>query len=106
MTLDEMKAAGEKASRIQSALGRLKEVERTLDLVNDYAAKSPGSVWTPDLTLGKSNGYYRDPVITVRIPMGFIQRQAIDAVHEARRAVVQAGGDLPTASEQIQRGGR
>lgn len=104
MTLDEMKAAGEKASRIQGALERLKDAERTLKLVNDYAAKSPGSVWSPDLTLGKGSGYYRDPVITVRIPIGFIQRQAIDAVHEARRAVVQAGGDLPAASEQVQRG--
>lgn len=106
MTLDEMKAAGEKAAQIQSALERLKIAENTLKLVNDYAAKNGNACWSPDLTLGKRNGYYRDPVITVRIPMGFIQRQAIDAVHEARRAVVQAGGELPTASEQVQRGSR
>ena len=34
MTLDEMKAAGEKAAKIEGALERLRQAEWTLDLVN------------------------------------------------------------------------
>ncbi len=107
MTLEEMKAAGEKASRIEGALERLKKAQWTLDLVNKYATANRGLEWKPELRLDKGDGYYNRPVtIEVAIPHEFVQRQAINAVVAARRAVVQAGGELPTASEQVQRGGR
>lgn len=106
MTLAELEAAGEKASRIKGALDRLKDAEWKLELVNRYAAENKGKVWRPDLQLAKSDGYWssRTPTIAVEIPHEFILRQAINAVIDARRAVVTAGGELPPASEQVQRG--
>lgn len=104
MTLAEMEAAGKKASAIREALERLAYAERELKLVNQYAEKHAGSHWSPDLCLERSGGYGRDVTIKVKVPFGFIQRQAIDNVHDARRSVVAAGGDLPSASSQIQRG--
>lgn len=107
MNLAELKAAGEKAANIERALDRLKQAERTLDSVNKYAAANRGSEWKPELRLDKGDGYYDRPVtIQVAIPHEFVLRQAINAVIAARRAVVLAGGELPTASEQVQRGGR
>lgn len=105
MTLAELEAAGEKAGAIKGALERLKEAERTLELVNRYAKENAGKSWRPELSLAKSDGYYRAPSIHVEIPHDFILRQAINAVIAARRAVVQAGGELPPASEQVQRRG-
>lgn len=105
MNLAEMKAAGEKAASIEHALERLKKAEWTLALVNKYAAANRGSEWKPELRLDKGDGYYDRPVIIqVAIPHEFVLQQAINAVVTARRAVVQAGGELPTASEQVQRG--
>lgn len=106
MTLAELEAAGEKAGAIKGALERLKEAEWKLELVNRYAKENAGKVWRPDLQLAKSDGYWssRTPTITVEIPHDFILRQAINAVIAARRAVVQAGGELPPATEQVQRG--
>ena len=106
MTLDEMQAAGEKAANIRSALSRLKEAELQLARVNRVAAEKSGKCWKPELMLEKSDRWNGDITIKVSIPFSYIQRQAIDEVHAARRAVVQAGGELPTASEQVQRGGR
>jgi len=105
VTLDEMKAAGVKAANIEHALERLKKAEWTLALVNKYAAANRGSQWNPELRLDKGDGYYDRPVtIHVAIPHEIVMQQAINAVVTARRAVVQAGGELPTASEQVQRG--
>lgn len=106
MTLDEMKAAGEKAERIQRALSHLKEAEHQLARVNRVAAEKKGASWKPELTLEKRGHWTSDITIKVSIPFSYVQRQAIDDVHAARRAVVQAGGELPPASEQVQRGGR
>jgi len=107
MTLAEMKAAGEKAANIEHALERLKKAEWTLDLVNKYAAKNRGLEWKPELRLDKGDSYYNRPVtIEVAIPFELVMQQAVNAVVSARRAVVRAGGDLPTASEQVQRGVR
>lgn len=105
MTLAELEAAGKKADAIKGALERLKQAEWTLDLVNKYAKANADSVWSPDLRLDKGDGYYNRPVtIAVKIPHDYVLRQAINAVIDARRAVVMAGGELPTASEQVQRG--
>jgi len=107
MTLEEMKAAGTKAAKIEHALECLKQAQQTLDLVNKYAAANRGKEWKPELLLDKVDGYYNRPVtIRVAIPHEFVLRQAINAVIDARRKVVQAGGELPAASEQVQRGGR
>jgi hypothetical protein len=101
-----MKAAGEKADRITSALERLKQAELQLARVNRVAAEKANRYWQPELLLEKSDRWNGDITIKVSIPFSYIQRQAIDDVHAARRAVVQAGGELPTASEQVQRGRR
>lgn len=107
MTLEEMKAAGEKAANIERALERLRQAEWTLNLVNKHVAANSRSQWEPELRLDKGDSYYNRPVtIRVVIPHEFVLRQAICAVVAARRAVVQAGGELPTASEQVQRGRR
>lgn len=107
MTLAEMEAAGEKASRIKGALEQLKDAEWKLSLVNRYAKKNAGKCWRVDLVLDKSDGWSsRAPAINVEIPHDFIQRQAINAVIAARRAVALAGGELPTVSEQVQRANR
>lgn len=74
--LAELEAAGAKASAIRSALHNLEQAERTLS----------------------------STAIRVKIPHDFIVRQAINEVIDARRKVVMAGGELPTASEQVQRG--
>lgn len=109
MTLAELKAAGDKAANIERALERLKNAEHTLRLVNRYAAENEGKSWSPELQLSKDAGQYSyasQTAITVKIPHEFIVRQAINEVIDARRKVVLAGGDLPTASEQVQRGRR
>lgn len=107
MNLAEMKAVGQKVANIERALERLKQAEQTLNLVNKYAAANRGCEWTPELRLDKGDGYYNRPVIIqVAIPHEFVLQQAVNAVVAARRAVVLAGGELPTASEQVQRGGR
>lgn len=104
-TLAELKAAGERAAKIEGALEMLKRVEHTLALVNRYAKENANAVWSPELRLTKEDyGYNRSSCIQVAIPHGFILRQAINAVIDARRNVVLAGGELPTASEQVQRG--
>lgn len=104
MTLTEMKAAGERAEKIQRALECLEKAEHQLKLVNRYVKEHGNSQWSPELCLDRSNGYGRDVLIKVTIPFGFVQRQAINEVHDARRAVVLAGGDVPTATPQVQRG--
>lgn len=105
MTLEEMERAGAKASAIRNALERLKDAEHRLKLVNRYAAEKQDRHWEPELCLERS-AYSRDVIIKVAIPFDYIKRQAINAVIDARRMVVQAGGELPPASEQVQRGGR
>jgi hypothetical protein len=103
-TLTELEAAGAKARAINAALETLKAAEHKLALVNRYAGQHAGKHWSPDLTLEKSNDHWsRNVTITVNVPYEFIVRQAIDEVHAARRAVVAAGGELPTATEQVQR---
>lgn len=102
-TLAELEAAGAKASAIRSALETLKAAEHKLALANRYASQHGGKHWTAELRLEKGGAYGRDICIGVNIPFEFITRQAINEVHAARRAVVAAGGELPTASEQVQR---
>lgn len=102
-TLAELEAAGAKASAIRRALEDLKEAEGRLALVNRYAAQHAGKHWSPELSLRKGDQWTRDVILKVKIPFDFVVRQAIDEVHAARRAVVMAGGEVPTASEQVQR---
>ena len=105
-TLAELKAAGEKASRIEGALAELRRAEWTLSLVNKYAKENDGKSWKPELRLdSRDYGYDKSSNIQVVIPHEFVLRQAINAVIDARRKVVLSGGELPTASEQVQRGG-
>lgn len=104
MTLAELEAAGNRASAIKRALTDLQEVERQLALINRHGA---GKVWNIHLCLNPNRDRYdREVSVPVNLPFGVVQQQAVNAVIAARRAVVLAGGELPTASEQVQRGGR
>jgi hypothetical protein len=107
MTLAELEAAGKKASTIRSYIEALSNAEHRLATLNRYVAKHKDSHWSTDLCLEQASGWNgRSVVVTVRIPFDYIVRQAINEVVAARRAVVMAGGEVPTASEQVQRGGR
>lgn len=102
MTLIELKAAGQRARQIEAALERLAEAEKRLALINEHG---PGKTWDVKILLVQGDRYgngnlYGDAVVT----FGVVQQQAIHAVVAARRVVVLAGGELPTASEQVQRG--
>lgn len=102
MTLAELEAAGNRAGAIKRALTHLREVERQLALINKFGA---GKVWSIYLCLNPDRDRYdREVSVPVELPFGVVQQQAINAVVAARRAVVMAGGELPTASEQVQRG--
>lgn len=106
-TLAELEAAGKKASAIRSYLEALSNAENRLATLNRYVAKHKDSQWSTDLCLEQASGWNdRKVVITVRVPFDFVLRQAINEVIDARRRVVMAGGEVPTASEQVQRGGR
>lgn len=107
-TLEALKAAGERANMIERALDRLKHVEQKLALTNKYAAENKDKSWKVELALDKSEryNYNRAPTVDVHIPYDYVVRQVINEVIEARRAVVRAGGEVPTASEQVQRAGR
>lgn len=102
-TLAELEAAGAKAAAIRAALESLKAAEHKLALANRYEGEHGNKHWTAELRLEKGGAYGRDICIGVKIPFDYIVRQAINEVHAARRAVVAAGGELPTASAQVQR---
>lgn len=105
-TLAELKAAGERAAAIEHKLSLLKDAEHKLALVNKFAAENKGKSWSVGLALEKRDNYsgHQPARIDVDIPYEYIVRQAINEVIDARRKVVLAGGDVPTASEQVQRG--
>lgn len=103
MSLAELEAAGAKAAAIRRALEQLKDAEHKLALLNRRVEKLADKHWSPEISLEKSDGYSRAVAIIVRIPFDYVVQQVILEVHAARRAVVQAGGELPPASEQLQR---
>lgn len=103
MTLAELKAAGQRARQIEAALDRLAEVEKRLAMINKHGR--PGMSWDVKILLCQGDRYgngntYGDAVVR----FGVVQQQAVYAVDAARREVIRLGGEVPTASERVQRG--
>lgn len=104
MTLDEMEAAGARATLIKAALERLAEAERNLALLHKYAAakraKRPVSLpiewsWKPTLVLKEGDHYVRDTSVKIDLPYGVVEQQLVNAVSAARREVIKLGGTVP-----------
>ena len=98
MTLDEMKAAGQRASAIEAAQKELAEAKANMDRLGKYADErkdwSVNASWHPELILWKAPQYShsRDITVKVEIPFGVVQQQLAYAIQAARRKLISLGG--------------
>lgn len=105
MTLAELEAAGNRAREIRAALEHLAVAEKRLALINKHGR--PGMAWDVKILLCQGDRYGNGSIYgDAAVPFGVVQQQAVYAVEAARREVIRLGGELPTASEQVQRGAR
>jgi hypothetical protein len=104
MTLDEMEAAGQRATAIKGALHRLAAAQQNLDLLHKFAAvkKSGRPVdgpvawsWKPTLILQAGESYVREISVKIDMPYGVVEQQLVNAVSAARREVIKLGGSVP-----------
>lgn len=100
MTIEEMKAAGQRAAAIESAAEELKKARGRLEYFNKHASGDHAKVgwqqsmsWTINFVLWKApNSYDRDTTIEVKIPMGVVQQQLVYEVDAAKRKLILLGG--------------
>jgi hypothetical protein len=95
MTLQEMKAAGRKAAEIEAALSVLVLARIKLAAVNRHVKS--GQVWSPKFLIKEGRPYHNDEVaVQLTVPAEYLQQWAVDEVRSAERAVIAAGGSVPT----------
>lgn len=103
MTLDEMEAAGRRASAIKAALARLVAAQQNLALLKKFSADKrakrdvPGPIewsWKPTLLLKAVDGYNSEVSVKIDLPYGVVEQQLVNAVAAAQREVIKLGGTL------------
>lgn len=92
MTLDEMKAIGQRADAIEAAKERLKKAQSKMRLLDEHGKR--GTQWTVTLRLKKHSAYRYDDEITIQVvvPFEVVQQSVSYECQAARREIIQLGG--------------
>lgn len=92
MGIMEMRAAAEAVNKINGLMTQLDRARGELKMINAHG--KIGTAWDVEIVLKRGTGGYHDQnvCVTVRIPIGIVQQQAVYKVAALEREIISLGG--------------